>query len=79
MVITYCGILPQVLPFYSCSLGEEEETEAASAQAQPPSEALAQVIPVYLTTVIIVGYDSMLFVKGDARVLIFGEFLEEIQ
>ena len=37
--------LLQVLPFYSCSLEEEAEAEAASACAQPPSEALAQVTP----------------------------------
>lgn len=37
----------KVLPFYSCSLEEEAEAEAASASAQPPSEALAQVMQEY--------------------------------
>lgn len=35
--------LLQVLPFYASSLSSEEEQQATSVQAEPPSEALAQV------------------------------------
>ena len=35
--------LHQILPFYSCSLDEEAQSEAASVLGQPPSEALAKV------------------------------------
>ena len=32
-----------MLPFYATSLSPEEEEQVASSQAEPPSEALAQV------------------------------------
>jgi DNA-binding Xre family transcriptional regulator len=37
----------KVLPFYSCSLDEEAQSEAASVLGQPPSEALAKVMQEY--------------------------------
>ena len=69
--------LSQVLPFYSCSLDQESQAEAASAHAQPPSEALAKVRLRY--TQLTLMTKICFFFSGYARVWIIREFLEAIQ
>lgn len=71
---------PQVLPFYSSSLSEEEEAQASSVQTEPPSENLAMVRGAYLYLVMFGGGPIVCFPDvGDAQIHWCGGLLEEIQ